>query len=127
MLPGQHGRVAPMTLNKYKNNIDDKLLDAYFDTLKGGFFKILPIFEGKDFDFTKEESYLNYKKYVQNLIYEVNGAYFMYGKSIYLLKLMHVLEGMLNIQQDKHDEVRSLVLGNIHLINKIKGDVKKCH
>ncbi len=111
--------------NKYDLEISEELLDKYYDNLIGDFYKILPIFEGRDIKnkevvYTKEEAYLQFQKYISNFIVEICGGYYLFNDSMYFLKLLNILEGMYVISQEDHCKLKSLVFNCISICKKLK-------
>lgn len=83
-------------------------LNEYTDKLVGRIYKILPLIESdKD----------NAKKYLNNLLVELNGAN-KYFDNINFTRIIFSLEGMKNITD--YNIVRSKIFECINLVNKIK-------
>jgi hypothetical protein len=114
--------------NKYGIELSKNLLCRYYDDLIGNFYKILNIYEGRDFQtkkiiYSSEIAYVQYKKYVGNFIHEICGGYYLFDENTYFLKLLTSLESMLSIKETEHDNLKSLVFGCINTLNKLKGEV----
>ena len=127
---GLTGQMMNMEYNKYKIPISNKLLINYYNNLIKDFFKILPIFEGRDARtklviYSPEESYIQYNKYISNFILEIKGAYILFNDNPYFLKLLNILEGMLNSKIIEHAEIKSLVFHCIDIIKKLIEEVSE--
>ena len=113
--------------NKYDLEISEETLNKYFDNLIGDFYKILPIYEGRDMKtkqviYSKEEAHEQFVKYVKNFIVEICGGYYLFDDNMYFLKLLNILEGMCELSQDEHCKLKSLVFNCISVCKKIKGE-----
>jgi hypothetical protein len=111
---------------KNKYNIELYNFDAcnYFNSLIGNFYKLLPIYEGKDVVnknkiYTKEESYLHFQVYLSNFIIELSGGCHLFYENNQLIKLLTSLEGLRGIGINHHDEVKSVTFNCINICNKI--------
>jgi hypothetical protein len=111
-----------------KIEVSKELLFDYYSSLVNECFKLLPVFEGRDLKtnkiiHSKEVAYLQYKKYLVSFLNEIYGSYYMLD-SIYLLRLLANLEGMLGIQLNEHDKLKSLVFKCIGIVNKLKEEME---
>lgn len=111
-----------------KIELSKELLVNYYDSLIGDCYKLLPLYEGLDIKskqivYSRDEAYQQYKKYLISFLNEIYGSYYMLD-SIYLLKLLANLEGMLTIELNEHDKLKSLVFKCINLISKLKKEVE---
>lgn len=107
--------------------IPNYALFEYYDSLISRFFKILPIFEGKDV-FTKEKIYSNdvaienYKKYIENFIVEIYGTTKIID-NILLIRLLTILVGMEALNENEHRKVKACVFNCIDICKKLKEGV----
>ena len=115
---------------KYGVKISDDSLIKYYHGLIKDFFKILPIFEGRDVKtksviYSQEESYNQYKKYIHNFTIEICGAYHIFHEELYFLKLLNILEGMSNSKINDHAHLKSLVFHCIDITKKMIAELEK--
>ena len=102
--------------------IPELTLFEYYDSLISRFFKILPIFEGRDV-FTKNKIYSddvaieNYRKYIENFIIEIYGTTKMIDNNL-LIRLLSILNGMLELNE--HKTVKTCVFNCIDICKKLK-------
>jgi hypothetical protein len=115
LLIGQIGKQACM----------DKLIIAYYKGLIGNFYKILPLYEGRDLK-TKQIVYLpdiayqNFQNYVSNLLVEVYGSSNLFFVNEYSIKIVSILQGILHkVEIDKHKKLKTLVFQCVSLCEKI--------
>jgi len=111
-------------MNKHNIEILKETRIKYYHNLIKDFFKILPIYEGRDVRtklivYTAEESYNQYKKYIYNFTVEICGAYNNFHEDLCFLKLSNILEGMSNLNIDNHANLRSLVFHCIDICKKM--------
>lgn len=116
-----------MIEGKYKLSFSKELLIDYYDNLLNDCFKLLPIYEGRDFKtkkiiYTPEEAHKNYIAYLSSFLNEICGGYYMFN-NIYFLKLMTNLSGMMSIKINEHRKLKPLVFKCINLINKLKEEI----
>jgi len=105
--------------------IPETTLNEYYDSLIGRFFKILPIFEGRDI-FTKKKIYSddvameNYKKYIEGFIIEIYGTTKMIDNKL-LIRLLSILNGMYDLSE--HEKIKTSVFACIDICKKLKEGV----
>ena len=115
--------------NKYGMELSQEIFELYYDNLIGGFYKILPLFEGldvksKEVIHDKDKAYDQFQKYITNFIVEICGGYYMFENNVKFLKLVNILEGMQHIEYDEHKKLKSSVFNCISICNKLKEGVK---
>ena len=107
-----------------KMKISNELLIQYYKSLINNYFKILPLFEGRDLQtkqiiYTQEQAYEMFQKYIQNFIIEVCGSNELFIVNVNSIKLLSLLRGMQEIQIGEHKKTKSVVMSCIDLCNKV--------
>jgi hypothetical protein len=113
-------------LNEYVV-IPKETLIEYYDGLINRFFKILPIFEGRDLYnkqkiYSEEVALKNYKIYITNFIIEFSGFANLIEDDL-VLRLVNILIGIENITWKDHDKLKSAVFNCIDISKKLKKGV----
>lgn len=106
------------------------ILLEYYKKLKGSLFKIIPLYEGRDFKTRKvtlvpEAAFNSYKNYTSNLLVELHGNSSLFFVSAYSIKVFNIIRGMLlEVEMDEHERVKSCVMECINLCDKIMEEVR---
>ena len=106
-----------------------RILD-YMEKLPGKFYKILPIYEGRDYKtkqitISQDKAYEAYQKYIQTFTLEVGGFYYLYPEDETIFELLSLLESMNRIEKDKHKELKTVVLKCIDKSKKMLENIKE--
>ena len=109
---------------EYIYDIDVKSFYKALTSLRNRIWKLLPIYEGKDKQggviIPPETAYRNFKKNLQKLTVEVNGANDIFFSSSYFVQLLCLLQGLDSVTIDEHEKVKNIVTHCADLCEKIK-------
>jgi len=129
---GQIGQVALMEIIKNKHDIiiSSAMLNKYFKRIKNGFFKIIPIAEGKEYGTgtiikTQKEANEEYHSYVDNFIIEICGGYYLFNENEYFLSLLTNLEGLSKIDNNELSKIKTITFHCITTCKKMMFDNEK--
>lgn len=116
-----------ITLRRYNVNLpNDRVLD-YLKKLPGKFFKILPIYEGRDF-YTKEitidaiQAHKDYLKYLDSLILDISGAYLLLPENSKMFEMLTILKGLTTVEIGEHDKLKPQVFKCVDSCKQILND-----
>lgn len=99
------------------NNIEfsNEILEDYLDKLINKIFAVLAIFE----DCEKNNDFENFEVYLDRVIIEVSGGFYIIGSSDFI-SLLNILSGIKNDKYINHKKIKSLVFHCISLVKKMK-------
>lgn len=113
-----------------KFNVQEELLLKYWNSLQGGLYKILPIYEGRDLFsknvvFSQEDAYNHFQQYVSSLLVEIYGNSKLFFETVHAVKIVSILRGILEeIKIDEHKKLRPLVFQCVNLCKKISDELE---
>jgi hypothetical protein len=115
--------------NKYELKITKRLFDSYISLLIDSIFKLLPIYEGlsksKEIVYSSEQSYKHYQQHLEKILIEITGDYYIFYDIPEFIKLLTLIQGMIDINIDEHDTVRSMVFECIKICENIKNQTNE--
>lgn len=110
--------------------MNKELLIKYYEGLIDSCFKLIPLSRGEKYRsreiiYSSEESYRNFKSYLDSLIIEISGCNVMFFCSVNSIKLINILKGMSNeITVENLYKVKNLTRNCIDLCKRIIGEIE---
>ena len=95
--------------------ISGEVLNKYLDTLINKLFAILGVYEDCD----KIKDFSNYNIYLDRVITELVGGYYVIGESNFI-SLSNILTGIKYYENINHKKVKSLIFHCISIVKKMK-------
>lgn len=111
-----------MNIDKYGIEISDEIVLEILHNLPGKFYKLLPLYEGRDFHtkdiiYDEPDAFETFSRYLQKLIIEFSGSKLIFPDEKKFTEIFIILKGMEKINIGEHDKLKSIVM---LCMNKIK-------
>lgn len=94
--------------------------------LRDRVWKLLPVYEGKDKDgrviCEKEEALKRFKKNLNRVITEINGAESIFSDNNRYIELVNILNGLKFYDSEKHDELKDIIFYCCDILESVGGD-----
>ena len=113
--PLKTGRWVNMSCNINGIEISNEELNKYYDKLINKIFAILGVYE----DCEKESNFDNYTIYIDRVLTELIGGYYLMDSEAFL-SLYNILLGIKSSNDNNHKKIKSIVFHCISVVKKMK-------
>jgi hypothetical protein len=105
------------------------LIVRYYKGLVNSIYKILPIYENKDYKtkqvLNQNDGFKNFQIYLGNLLVEIYGNSQLFFCSENSIKLISIIRGMIQeIHINEHQRVKRLIMDCINICKKIINEIE---